>query len=468
MSATPHNFRVKLIAGALAPLVIAGALQALYSVVSQRHEAIAGLEAKAHAVTSLLVNVAGPSIATDDPGGVDDGLKYLEHDPDFEFALAVAPDGKVLGYRGPAEIREARRAFAGPTREPTLIRADDTLIASYPVISSGKPLGQLVVGLRTAKAEAKAARLTAWAAAISLVGIAAAVGVVLALAGRIARRNREMTELLDNMDQGFLSMQRDGTLAAERSAFATQLLGPCQPGQRLWQAIARHDPDFAAWLELCWGIVLEGEMPLELTIEQLPSKLAIADRSYRLEYKPKIEHGTVGDTLIVITDTTAERARERAEAAERDLLRMVEQMARDRSGFGEFIEETDRLVQRLGGATAVTDELKRDLHTLKGNCALFGVTQISEACHKLEDHLAANPSLDRDVVTTLMQTWLERKAKLARVFGTVEVAAIDVSPEDLTELRAAIARGASLGAIEHIVKSWALERPRSGRPAGQG
>src|SRR5262249_36827390 len=146
--------------------------------------------AKAHALTSLLVNVAGPNIAVDDPGGVDEALAYLQHDPDFAFAMAVAPDGRIVGFRGPSASREDARAAGGMTREPELHRSGETLIASYPVITSGKPLGQLVVGLRTANAEAQAARLTAWAAAISLVGIAAAVAVVLALAGRIAKRNR--------------------------------------------------------------------------------------------------------------------------------------------------------------------------------------------------------------------------------------------------------------------------------------
>src|ERR1044071_1417581 len=125
------SFRNKLIAGALAPLVVAGALQALYSVVSQRREAVAGLEAKAHALTSLLVNVAGPNIAVDDPAGVDEALAYLEHDPDFGFAMAVAPDGKIVGFRGPSVARETARAAATLNREPVLRRGDDTLIASY-------------------------------------------------------------------------------------------------------------------------------------------------------------------------------------------------------------------------------------------------------------------------------------------------------------------------------------------------
>jgi two-component system chemotaxis sensor kinase CheA len=460
--AASHNFRIKLIAGALAPLVVAGALQALYSVVSQRRESIAGLEAKAHALTSLLVNVAGPNIAVDDPGGVDEALAYLEHDPDFAFAMAVAPDGKIMGFRGPSASREAARAAGGMTHEPELHRSGETLIASYPVITSGKPLGQLVVGLRTANAEAQAARLTAWAAAISLVGIAAAVAVVLALAGRIAKRNREMTDLLDNVDQAFLTMRRDGTLAAERSALATRLLGAYQPGQRLWQALEPHDDMTSAWLELCWNSVLDGDMPLELTLHQLPAKLTIAERSYRIEYKPRIEHGMVGDTLVVFTDTTAERARERAESAERDLLRMVERMTRDRAGFAEFVDETERLIQRIEAAPGaeVTEVVKREIHTLKGNCGIYGLSQVSEMCHELEDHIATNAVLSPGIVRSIVEAWNELKTKLGKMFGTKQVAGIEIGTEDLAELRSAISHGASLGIIERIVRSWALERTR--------
>src|SRR6185312_779718 len=114
------SFRARLIAGALAPLVLAGLIQALYTVVSQRRVAVDGLEAKARAVTGLLVNVAGPNIATDDPQGIDDGLGYFANDPDFSFALAIAPDGKSLGYRGAAIEKAAHVAAARITRQPEL------------------------------------------------------------------------------------------------------------------------------------------------------------------------------------------------------------------------------------------------------------------------------------------------------------------------------------------------------------
>ena len=289
-----------------------------------------------------------------------------------------------------------------------------------------------------------------------------------------AHRNREMVNLLGLMEQGFVSMRADGTLAVERSAKATQLLGDHTAGQTLWQAIAPHDPTFAAWLELGWASVVEAAMPIELTLAQLPGKLAIGDRDYRIEYKPTITNDVVGDTLVVITDMTAELARARAEAAERDLLRMIERMARDRAGFGEFVDETDRLVHRIE-ATAARDleldtELKRDLHTLKGNSAIYGLTQIADWCHQLEDGAELTARLDRNVVHLLGHGWSDLKAKLERVFGRLQRTGVDVEPEDVDELHAAIARGASLGIVEQIVRTWTLERtrPRLDRFAEQG
>src|SRR3982750_1850318 len=129
----------------------------------------------------------------------------------------------------------------------------------------------------------------------------AAVLVVLALASRIARRNREMTALLDNIDQGFLSIGADGSLTSERSAMATRLLGDYQPGQKLWDAIAAVDAKTAGWMKVGWDSICDGLLPVEPVFEQLPNKLVAGDRVYRIEYKPSFVGEAVADTLIVIT-----------------------------------------------------------------------------------------------------------------------------------------------------------------------
>ena len=466
------SFRARLIAGALAPLVLAGLIQALYSVVSQRRVAVDGLEAKARAVTGLLVNVAGPNIATDDPQGIDDGLGYFANDPDFSFALAIAPDGKSLGYRGAAIEKAAHVAAARITRQPELRHAGGTLLASYPVITGTKTIGEIVVGFKTENVDAEAAMLTARAGLFSLAGMIAAVLVVLALASRIARRNREMTALLDNIDQGFLSIGPDGTLTSERSAMATRLLGDYQPGQKLWDAVAAVDAKAAAWMKLGWDSIRDGFLPIELSFEQLPNKLVAGDRVYRVEYKPSFDGEAVADTLVVITDATADIARARAEAAEHDLLRTIEKLTKDRVGFLEFVDETDRLAREIAASVdqPISVELKRAVHTLKGNCGLFGQASLAEACHELETRLEEETTLYGADAHPITSAWAALKAKLESVFGPELMAAgVEVRAEDIAELQEALARGAPLGTIRQLVKSWSLERvkPRLERFADQ-
>ena len=458
------QFRSRLIIGALAPLVVAGAIQAGYSVISQRRAATEGLDAKARAVANLMVDVAGPSIALDDPKAVDDSLVYAERDSDFALALAVGRDGKPIAFRGRADELAVELAAVRVTPQPTTARRGETLVASYPVITEGKQIGEIVVGMRTARAEAEAGARTTRAALIALVGIALAVLVVLGLAGRIARRNREMTALLDNMDQGFLSVHPDGTLAAERSAMAARLIGAFEPGQVLWAAFARVDARFAMWLEFGWGQLREGVMPVELLIDQLPKRMTSAGRIYRIDYKVTFAGDALaGDILVVITDATAEVERERAEAAERDLLGLIERMTRDRAQFREFVEELDRLFAQVTAAagTPASEALKRDIHTLKGNCGVFGVHHLAGLWHAVEDRIADHGVIETEAVDQAARAWNELKRKLESVLGSdLASSSQTVSAEDLVELHAAIADGRSLAEIQHLVRTWQHERTR--------
>ncbi|HEX3762189.1 MAG TPA: ATP-binding protein, partial [Kofleriaceae bacterium] len=75
------------------------------------------------------------------------------------------------------------------------------------------------------------------------------------------------------------------------------------------------------------------------------------------------------------------------------------------AGFLAFIQETNDLIARPPGELDLT-ELKRRIHTVKGNAALFGVTSVSELCHDLEtriDNEAAAP--DPAAWTQLVDTW---------------------------------------------------------------
>src|SRR6185436_2818314 len=208
----PKNLRLRLIAGALLPLIVAVAAQAAYTLVSQREAMDEGLENKARALAGLMVNVAGPSIAFDDDKGVADGVGVVTGEPDFAFSAAIAADGRMIAFRSNGVERSAAAPTLIAADQPEIRRQGSIFVSAAPVDTAGRRVGTVFVGLRSDAVRAQAAHMAAWASAISIVGIAIAVIVVVVLAGKIARRNTQMRLVLDNVDEALVTVHRDGTL----------------------------------------------------------------------------------------------------------------------------------------------------------------------------------------------------------------------------------------------------------------
>ncbi len=89
------------------------------------------------------------------------------------------------------------------------------------------------------------------------------------------------------------------------------------------------------------------------------SPLALRIQSGRLSRRLR---QTAGGDL----DATAVVERDRNEQQERDLLNLSSRLLHDRTGFVEFADETELLLERIARNTSDQVLLKRDLHTLKG------------------------------------------------------------------------------------------------------
>jgi two-component system, chemotaxis family, sensor kinase CheA len=462
------SLRVRILAGSLGPLILALILQAGYTVAAQRAAMIRGLEDKARSLASLMVNVAGPSLALDDPDGVADGLAYVEHDPDFGFVLATGADGKAVGYRGPPDLMGAHLQRARSIRAPLLMTepkdasAQGLLLARVPVVSQGKHLGTILLGLRTGAIHAQVIRMTLLAASISLGGVGLAVLVVMLLAGKIAQRNQDMKLLLDSVDQGFLIALPDGSLMAERSATAQQWFGPPRPGQRLWEAFATVNRDTAEWLDLAWGNLNGDMLPLLFSLDQLPKRLAAGATTFRVDYKP-IQRGQVLEqVLVVITDITAEIRRERAEGFERDLVHVLDWLTRDRRGLLQFFDEAnhlvDRIVARNDGDPRRHGTLARDLHTLKGICGVFGLTTMVGVCHQIEERFRqAEPTLDEASRRQLTDCWTSFKSRIVFITGGRVATTVEVNLDEYQRALLALEQKPDSASLAALVRSWRME-----------
>ena len=274
-------------------------------------------------------------------------------------------------------------------------------------------------------------------------------------------RNRDMRLVLDNVGQGFVTMDRDGRLASEHSAIVETWLGKPEAGMTLGDLLTRHSPEFGARVRLGWAEVIEDVLPMDLALHQMPSLLMLGEHHLRFEFKPIMQGDRIEKALVVISDVTAEIARARSEAERRQSMAVFERMSADRPGFLEFLEEGTAIVDALASEKVQNEvELKRMIHTLKGNCAIYGVEAAAELCHEIEtrmneEHLAPLPEQIRHLATM----WAQLRADVDRMIGSRRTL-IELEEQQYRDLLALAQDAGSRALLVRKMEELAMEPTR--------
>jgi two-component system chemotaxis sensor kinase CheA len=267
-------------------------------------------------------------------------------------------------------------------------------------------------------------------------------------------KNREMRVLLDNVDRGFSTIDRRGRLAGEHSAAMDRWFGAPAPDATWFDYLATFAPRIASGSRVCWQAVVDDMMPLEVTLAQMPSEFAVGATSYRVEYRPI---GDASEFLVVVTDTTHEHAEdERAEVME-----LLERVLADRAGVESFLEETEAQLDALRrGDLLDLHVVRRTVHTLKGNAALFGLASIANACHRVEDGIDETGALPSSgAFDELAARWRVIVGELRRLLGD-RGARLELDADQLARLDAAV-RGRDVGEIARLLARFQLEPTRA-------
>ena len=257
----------------------------------------------------------------------------------------------------------------------------------------------------------------------------------------LAERNGAMRVLLDNIGEGFLMLDAAGRIGAERSKAVDHWFGAPEPGVLFWQHFAALNPAFSDWFALSWESLADGSLPASVVVDQFPKRLQIAEKSFEVAVCPILEGENVSRVLVDIRDITHHLEREQSESLQREVLELLERALDDRSAYVSFMSETGAIAQRMAHqASGELVDVARDLHTLKGNCGLFGLTSIATFCHDIETRMAISGGLpsfaDRSEVA---KRWLAATARLSNIFSK-KATAVSVERAELEAL-IALARG---------------------------
>lgn len=286
----------------------------------------------------------------------------------------------------------------------------------------------------------------------------------------LERRNDDMERILANVGEGLLMIDRDGVIQGERSAAVDRWLRAPRAGEKLWELTGDRDSSFGQWLELGWEAVVDGVLPLELCLEQLPRLLRLEDRFIEVAVTPITDAaGEIEQALVVLSDKTEAVARERAEREQRELLSLFDRLLRDRAGVVEMAEETERMLQQLDTGPAPGDAI-RLLHTLKGNFGLFGLGALAEICHELESSATeSGVAPTREARAPLTMAWERVEERLGVFLDARDDDHVELERADYEALLEAIRERKDHRALLRMVEDWELEPAsrRLGRVARQ-
>jgi two-component system chemotaxis sensor kinase CheA len=259
-------------------------------------------------------------------------------------------------------------------------------------------------------------------------------------------RNAEMRLVLDNVDQGLVTLTRAGLVSQGWSRVLEDWLGPPTPRVPFGDWLFQGKPEQLQHFELSWEALLEGVLPRELLIEQLPRRTDVGGRVLELTYRPIDAQGRPAGAdrdepfehiLVVITDVTAELARARTEQAQRELANVVQRYQRDRTSAMTFYEEAGACCRGVADGTLRGPGLLLALHTLKGNAGIMGLGSFSSLCHKLESAIAEEGELSGERRAELAAAWGDLEQRLGFLLGTTDK--IEIAESELDAVAAAAA-----------------------------
>ena len=257
----------------------------------------------------------------------------------------------------------------------------------------------------------------------------------------LRQRNEAMRMVLDNVEQGLATIEPDGTLSSERSRAFDTWFGAGGSGFFADQ-LARRNDNVRNLLKLGWDQVTEGFLPIEASIDQLPRRIEVEGRHYDLTYKAIVSDDSLNGALLVVSDITEDMQRMRRDAEQRELLSVFERVMRDRSGFIEFFKECASLLEKVVGGVSDPNTAMRLVHTIKGNCGIFGIGSVAEVAHRVESAIVESGRLPtRAEIGELQQAWQKFSDTVMRLAGAEEEPLVEVAYDELEELeRAATTR----------------------------
>lgn len=202
------------------------------------------------------------------------------------------------------------------------------------------------------------------------------------LESMVDARTRQIRTILDHVSSGFFIIGRDLTVKEGFTKSCHSLFhidfAAGTPITEYLDGTEREKDHLNAMIDQVFDDILDPEF----TLDQIPSRVTSHGKYLRFEPSEiRSQDGELAGILFTVNDITdLERASQQNE--ERlSLLRILT----NRGAFIRFVDHTRTTLVDLRSIIFKTTEVKAALHTIKGNASLFGMPELVDRIHDLED-----------------------------------------------------------------------------------
>lgn len=266
----------------------------------------------------------------------------------------------------------------------------------------------------------------------------------------LVERSKELQTLLDHVSFGLLSIDRGLIVQPGCSQSCHQLLDSDGIVGRHLGEILRLGPLLRGQYEQGVGELFDGKVAEEVGLERLPKRFqSVSGRALCIE--PRLVRGdgvAPRELLLTISDVTELEAVGREIETARALLTI----ARQKPAFEAFVEQA-REQLRLARRRAATDAglVRRVVHMIRGNSALYGLTSVARTIREIEEQPQIEAA-DLDAIGDALRAFLStHSAAIGMSYEKKPQASFTLEAEQLERLRAAL-RAAPPGELEAIEK----------------
>ncbi len=269
------------------------------------------------------------------------------------------------------------------------------------------------------------------------------------LEAEVARRTEAIKTILDNVTFGFLVVNRDLVVQPETTRSCVALFDTTTIEGRPLGELLRLGPRDTEQLSLSADQVFEDLLPEEVSLAQMPQKFPLPDGRILRAEGSVIRDGAraVRAILFTISDISALEEATRESNDNRTLVGIL----RQKESFQAFLVETQHHLR--AARHAITDQplVRRVVHTVKGNSASYGLVELVELTHTIEEKAVIELD-DVEAITDALRLFLARHRGVLEIdYDKVGDEGFSISADQISQFRGIIAR---MGGATPELQDW--------------